>query len=648
MPPWPGEGPANRLSKPAGDGGDKRDGTLFVCLLKVGGCRTMCGIVGYVGERDACGVLLEGLGRLEYRGYDSAGLAVRSGERIEMIKEVGKVSDLKRLVEKGGLSSSQGIGHTRWATHGGVTVENAHPHTDNDGRFVLVHNGIIENYLDLREELEHDGAVFASQTDTEVIVKMLSRLYDGDMLKTLVRLQERLRGSYALAIVSSELRDRFYCVRQGSPLVLGVGEGEGFCASDVPPLLPYTRRVVYLEEGDIAEVSREGIKLWDRNGKSVLRETSSVDWDVSMADKSGYSHYMLKEINEQGGVLRSSMKGRVCDNCVDLSDELEWNPEMVSRWDRIHLVACGTSYYAALVAERALSRWTNMDVRVDIASEYRYRDVHADEATLAVFVSQSGETADTLAAQRLARGKGAHCLAITNVRGSTLAREVHDMLLLKAGPEIGVAATKTFMGQLAVLYLFSLYMGSLRKTLPAAEEKRLVEELLQIPYKVELTLERSESLGMVAAEYAPKRDFLYLGRGFSFPIALEGALKLKEISYVHAEAYAAGEMKHGPIALLDSEVPVFTIIPRDSLYEKTLSNIQEAKARHAPILAVGTEGDTLLPQHADQVISVPWTDEEFTPFLTVLPLQLFAYHVALERGCDIDQPRNLAKSVTVE
>lgn len=608
----------------------------------------MCGIVGYVGERDACGVLLDGLCRLEYRGYDSAGLAVRSGENIEMIKEVGKVADLKKLVEDSGFCACQGIGHTRWATHGGVTVENAHPHTDGDGRFVLVHNGIVENYLDLREELEQEGAVFASQTDTEVVVKLLSHLYDGDMLGTLVRLQERLRGSYALAIINSEFQDRFYCVRQGSPLVLGLGDGEGFCASDVPPLLPYTRRVVYLEEGDIAEISRTGLELWDRAGRPVEREAASVDWDVSMADKSGYSHYMLKEINEQGGVLRSSMKGRILENRVDLSQELSWEPELCSRWDRIHLVACGTSYYAALVAERALSRWTDMDIRVDIASEYRYRDIIADERTLAVFVSQSGETADTLAAQRLARGKGAHCLAITNVRGSTLAREVHDVLLLKAGPEIGVAATKTFMGQMAVLYLLALYMGQLRQSLPTAEEKRLVEELLQIPYKVELTLEREEVVRNLAKKYAGKRDFLYLGRGFSFPVALEGALKLKEISYVHAEAYAAGEMKHGPIALLDSEVPVVTIIPRDSLYEKTLSNIQEARARHAPILAVGTEGDRLLPQHADEVVSIPWTDEEFTPFLSVLPLQLFAYHVALERGCDIDQPRNLAKSVTVE
>lgn len=608
----------------------------------------MCGIVGYVGERDACDVLLDGLGRLEYRGYDSAGLAVRAGDRIEMIKEVGKVADLKNLVIKGELSSRQGIGHTRWATHGGVTVENAHPHSDGNDGFVLVHNGIVENYLDLREELEQTGASFFSQTDTEVIVKLLSHLYDGDMLGTLVRLQKRLRGSYALAIINPEWEDRFYCVRQGSPLVVGLGQGEGFCASDVPPLLPYTRQVAYLDEGDIAEISREGVRFWDRNGEPAVREPYSIDWDVSMADKSGYSHYMLKEINEQGGVLRSSMKGRISEKRVDLSQELSWSEELTAGWDSIHLVACGTSYYAALVAERALSRWTDLDVRVDIASEYRYRDIRADKRTLAVFVSQSGETADTLAAQRLARGKGAHCLAITNVRGSTLAREVHDVLLLKAGPEIGVAATKTFMGQLAVLYLLALYMGRIRETLPVAEEKRLIEELLQIPYKVELTLEREASVKEIAERYASYPDFLYLGRGFSFPIALEGALKLKEISYVHAEAYAAGEMKHGPIALLDRNVPVVTIIPRDGLYEKTLSNIQEARARHAPILAVGTDGDRLLPQHSDDMLTVPWTDEEFTPFLTVLPLQLFAFHLALARNCDIDQPRNLAKSVTVE
>ncbi|QTX31288.1 glutamine--fructose-6-phosphate transaminase (isomerizing) [Aminithiophilus ramosus] len=608
----------------------------------------MCGIVGYIGERDVVDVLLDGMRRMEYRGYDSAGMALLDGDRFEVVREIGRVAELEKVVLGRGLTGRLGIGHTRWATHGGVTVENAHPQSDGSGRFVLVHNGIIENYLDLKEELEAQGDQFLSQTDTEVVVHYLARLYSGDMLQALVELQKRLRGSYALVILRRDDPDGFFCVRRGSPLVLGSGEGENFCVSDVAALLPYTRKVLYLEEGDIAQVSRGGLRIWDEEGTVKVPPVHEVDWDVSMVDKGGYSHFMLKEINEQGAVVRSSLKGRIEGGRVDLSDELQWTAETVASWRSLHIVACGTSYYASLVAERALSRWTDLDVRVDIASEYRHRTVRTDAKTLAVFVSQSGETADTIAAQRVARGLGAHCLAITNVRGSTLAREVHDTLLLKAGPEIGVAATKTFMGQMSVLYLLALYLGRLRGGITAAEESRLVEELNQLPYKVEATVAREESLSELARIYAERRDFLFLGRGYSFPVALEGALKLKEISYVHAEGYAAGEMKHGPIALLDEKVPVITVIPRDSLYEKTLSNILEAKARKSPIIALGTDGDDLLKSYADHIITVPWTDEAFTPFLTVIPLQLFAYHVAKRRGCDIDKPRNLAKSVTVE
>jgi glucosamine--fructose-6-phosphate aminotransferase (isomerizing) len=608
----------------------------------------MCGIVGYVGMRNAPEVLLEGLKRLEYRGYDSAGMAVRSAGRLEVIKEVGKVADLERLVAERQLEGSQGIGHTRWATHGGGSVDNAHPHCDDCGNFVLVHNGIIENYMDLREELEASGVQFCSETDTEVIVQLLARLYRGDMLEALLKLVEKLRGSYALAIMNREIEDTFYCLRKGSPLVLGVADGEGFCASDVPALLPYTRQVAYLEEGEIAAVSKGLLQVWTNEGVAVEKAISIIDWDISMTEKAAYPHFMLKEIHEQGAVLRTTLKGRVENGRVDLSSELGWDPELVGSWKKLHIVACGTSFYAALVAERVLEKWTDLEVKVDIASEYRYRHSRADADTLGVFVSQSGETADTLAAQRLARSQGAHCLAVTNVRGSTLAREVHDVLLLKAGPEIGVAATKTFMGQIAALYLLALYLGRMRETLTAAEENRLLDEILRLPYKVEVTLEREESIRELAGKYADRKDFLFLGRGISFPIALEGALKLKEISYVHAEAYAAGEMKHGPIALLEPAVPVMTIIPRDGLYEKTLSNIQEAKARRSPILALATDGDDLIAKHASAVIRVPWTDEDLTPFLTVVPLQLFAYHMAKLRGCEIDQPRNLAKSVTVE
>lgn len=610
----------------------------------------MCGIVGYVGKRNAAEVLIDGLKKLEYRGYDSAGLALRTQDGLLILKEVGKVSDLEELLRQKNPVSSQGIGHTRWATHGGVTLANAHPHRDGSGRFAIVHNGIIENFMELKEELEREGVSFVSETDTEAIVHLIARSYSetGDILKTLVGLQKKLRGSFALVMMQQDFPDSIYCVRKGSPLVVGRGEGESFCASDVPAFLPYTRDVQYLDEGDIAEISINGIYIWDENGDPAQRPVVTVDWDVSMTEKSGFSHYMLKEIHEQGMVLRSTLKGRISEGRTSIDQELGWDPETVSPWERIHIVACGTSYYAALVAERVLEKWTDLDIKVDIASEYRYRNIKCDQSTLAVFVSQSGETADTIAAQRKARSQGAHCLAITNVRGSTLAREVHSVLLLKAGPEIGVAATKTFTGQMAALFLVSLQLGRLRNTLCAAEEERLVNEFLQIPYKVELMLEREQEIRNLAEQLKEKKNFLFIGRGISYPIALEGALKLKEISYVHAEAYAAGEMKHGPIALLEPDVPVVAVIPRDGLYEKTLSNIQEAKARNAPIVAVCTEGDTHIGKHVVSMVEVPWTDEEFSPFLTVVPLQFLAFHIALLKGREIDQPRNLAKSVTVE
>ena len=610
----------------------------------------MCGIVGYIGYRDAVDVILQGLQRLEYRGYDSAGIAVCRENEVCILKEVGKVAELAARVKEEQLQGCQGIGHTRWATHGGVTQANAHPHTDGEKRITLVHNGIIENYMDLREKLQARGMLFATETDTEVVAKLLSHLLqeENSLEEALVLLQENLVGSYALVVLDAQNPEALYAVRRGSPLVLGMGEKEAFCASDVPALLPYTRKAFYMEDGDMACIRREGITLYDSSGKEVHRKMHTIEWDVSMVEKDGYPHFMLKEIFEQGGVLRATLKDRIRDGRVFLDPELQWDPELVQSWDQLHIVACGTSYYASLAAARMFEKWTNLRVLVDVASEYRYRSIQPDRKTLAVFVSQSGETADTLAAQRKARENGAHCLGITNVRGATLSREVHSILLLKAGPEIGVAATKTFMGQLGVLYLLALYLGACRGTLPEHEERSLVEEFIQLPYRVEKVLSRGDEIARIAKEYSGYGDFLFLGRGISFPVALEGALKLKEISYIHAEAYAAGEMKHGPIALLDTNVPVMVIIPRDDLYEKTLSNIEEARARKAPILAVGTEGDELLEKHARSVFYVPWTHSELTPFLTVLPLQLFAYYVALERGCAIDQPRNLAKSVTVE
>jgi glucosamine--fructose-6-phosphate aminotransferase (isomerizing) len=612
----------------------------------------MCGIVGYIGGRNVKDVLIHGMRSLEYRGYDSAGVALMDAPELYIVKGVGKVADLEKILEDHPVSGSQGIGHTRWATHGGVTEVNAHPHSDLSSSLVLVHNGIVENYREIRRELDEEACGdYKSETDTEVVAELLSRLYSakGCMVEALVELYARLRGSFALVIMAREAPGKIYCLRKGSPLVVGSSrKGETFCASDVPAILPYTQDVVYLDDGDIAVLSAEGILFWNAKGEKQEKTPTHIDWDVTMVDKGGYPHFMLKEINEQGAVLRNSMAKRLTEGTVDLSAELPWTKEDVASWKRLHIVACGTSYYAALVAERFLETITDFDIRVDVASEYRYRNIPLGPDTLAVFVSQSGETADTLAAERIAREKGARCLAVTNVVGSTIAREVHDILQLKAGPEIGVAATKTFMGQMAVLYLLAIHLAKMQGKLTPEQEKKYCDELTVLPYKLESVLQRQESLQETAMLYNDARDFLFLGRGISYPVALEGALKLKEISYVHAEAYAAGEMKHGPIALLDPRVPVVVITPKDGLHEKTFSNILEAKARKSPVIAIATEGDDSLDGVVDHIFFVPETLDQFTPFLTVVPLQLFSYFFARFLGCHIDQPRNLAKSVTVE
>ncbi len=614
------------------------------CLLP----HIMCGIVGYIGYRNASDVLLDGMHRLEYRGYDSAGIAIRDKDSIGIQKEVGKVSDLEKLVSSMKPGGHQGIGHTRWATHGEVTSLNAHPHTDLRKNVTLVHNGIVENFMELKAELEYSGVSFTTETDTEVIAQLLAQIHHGDAVSSLVELSSRLKGSYAMAILIRDEADRIYCIRKGSPLVLGIGEGESFCASDVPALLPYTKDFIYLDDGDIAELSAAGIKTWNSQGEKISKDVCRVDWDVSMVDKCGYPHFMLKEINEQSRVLRDTLCHRVNSSGIDLSAELTISSAEVAALKKVHIIACGTSYYASLVAERFMENITDLDIRVDIASEYRYRSIVTGKDTLAVFVSQSGETADTLAAERLVKKTGATCIAVTNNPNSTLAREVDHVLQLMAGPEIGVAATKTFSGQLAVLYLLGLFLGKQRGTLSTSQEEKFLSEFANLPYKIDTILMKHEEIRILAEKFADSRNFLFLGRGLSFPIAMEGALKLKEISYIHAEAYAAGEMKHGPIALLDSEVPVVVINPRDELYEKTLSNIQEARARRAPIISVITEGDVVSQKNAQASVSVPATENDLTPFLTVIPLQLFAYYVARHRGCDIDQPRNLAKSVTVE
>ncbi len=608
---------------------------------------SMCGIMGYTGPKDVAGVIVGGLECLEYRGYDSAGIALADGRKIGISKCVGSVANLKEQLAGNPLSGRIGIGHTRWATHGGVTRENAHPHADPEGKVVLIHNGIVENFHELKEELRQQGVCFASETDTEIAVCLLASLYEGDPLAAIREACFRLRGAFAFVILFADVPDRFYCVRKGPPLVLGTAPGEAFCASDVTALLAYTNNVLFMDDNEIAELSADGVSLFDFDVNRKEARFSTVDWDASMTSKGMYPHFMLKEIEEQGSVLRRTLAGRV-DDGVCLAEEFPFTDEDTRTCRRIQLVACGTSFYASMVAGRMMDKFTGLDVRVETASEYRYGDVLCDAATLAVFISQSGETADTLAAARLARSKGARCLAVTNAVNSSLAREVGAVLELRAGPEIGVAATKTFMGQLAALTLLALWIGKRRGLLDKGDEKRLTEELSRLPLKIESVVARGASIRDVAQHYMQASGFLFIGRGASAAVGLEGALKLKEISYIHAEAHAAGEMKHGPIAMLDVDLPVVALVPHDDLYEKTLSNIQEARARKAPIIVVVSGEDESACLFANDRIVVPTTEDELTPFLTVVPLQLFAYHLASLLGREIDRPRNLAKSVTVE
>ncbi|MDY3868305.1 MAG: glutamine--fructose-6-phosphate transaminase (isomerizing) [Pyramidobacter sp.] len=607
----------------------------------------MCGIVGYIGNKRACDVIVKGLERLEYRGYDSAGIAVHHDGKFKVVKTVGKVAQLKELIGPNGLDGCVGIGHTRWATHGGVTTANAHPHADEAQTLTLVHNGIIENYAEARRELEAEGVCFSSETDTEVAAQLLARLYSGDPVKAICELFKRFRGAFAFVIIFGDRPDELYCVRKGAPLVVALGDDEAYCASDVPAVVEHADRVIFLDEGEICRLTRGKASFWNLEGEPHERAAISVDVDCSMIDKGGYPHFMLKEINEQGAVLRRALFGRVCSDGIDMSGEWGMTSAKAQSFRRLTLIACGTSYYAAMVAQRVLEKYLSLDIVVDIASEYRYRPLRTGAETLALFVSQSGETLDTLEALRHMKAQGAYTVAVTNAPNSSIAREVDDVLRLNAGVEIGVAATKTFTAQMTVLILAGLHLARLRGELSDADEKRLAHGMTELPYKVEQVLLLRDQIKELARTFSAARDFLFLGRGVSFPAAMEGALKLKEISYVHAEAYAAGEMKHGPIALLDEKLPVVVIAPSDELFEKTISNVQETRARKAPVLFVTTEGVPVTAE-VEGLLRVPATEPELSPFVTVVPLQLFAYESALLRGCSIDQPRNLAKSVTVE
>jgi glucosamine--fructose-6-phosphate aminotransferase (isomerizing) len=609
----------------------------------------MCGIVGYVGDEKAVPILIEGLARLEYRGYDSAGVAVMEGERIEVRRSVGKLANLRKSLAEREINGVVGIGHTRWATHGKPSEQNAHPHRSNG--CVLVHNGIIENYQPLKQQLQREGYKFQSETDTEVVAHLIDKHLQRRLkLAEAVRAATKeVRGSYALAVICEKEPETIIAARSGCPLVIGRTKHASYVASDVMAMLAHTREVIYLEEGDVAVVNKSEIEVSDANGRNVSRQPSKITWDASAAEKSGYPHFMLKEIHEQPQTILDTMRGRYSYETgeADLAD-IGLTAKEFAAVDRIWIVACGTSWHAGLVGKYLLEEMVRTPVQVDIGSEFRYRDPLVGKNDLFITISQSGETADTLAAAREAKEKGARIVSIVNVVGSTLARESDGVLYTHCGPEIGVASTKAFTAQLTALYLLALHLARVRNVMNAADGKAWLDRLVTLPSLVKRVLGREAEIVAIAKRFYKKRNFLFLGRGINYPIALEGSLKLKEVSYIHAEGYAAGEMKHGPIALIDRDMPVVVLAPRDRLYEKTVSNLMEVKARRAPVIALVAEGERELGRTAEAVFTIPDTHPLMSPILFTIPLQLLAYHIAVLRGADVDQPRNLAKSVTVE
>jgi glucosamine--fructose-6-phosphate aminotransferase (isomerizing) len=610
----------------------------------------MCGIVGYIGHRDAVSILIPGLRRLEYRGYDSSGIATVNGNGLEMKKTVGKIARLEALIASDPPKGKLGIAHTRWATHGSPSEANAHPHLDCESRLAVVHNGIIENYRELRKALSEEGHRFRSGTDTEVIAHLIERCRADGLPEAVARAARDLRGAYAFACIADDAPDRLVAARCGSaPLVIGLGDGEVFLASDIPALLGATREMVILEEGELAVLTPAGVTLRTLDGAAVQRTPITIQWNAEAAQKAGYPHFMLKEIFEQPEAVRNTMRDRVDPETGEIAiPELGLKDRDWEGLTRLCFVACGTSWHAALVGKYLVEAFARLPVEVDIASEFRYRRPVLDGRVLTVPISQSGETADTLAALREAREQGSRVVAICNVVGSSVAREADGVLYTRAGLEIGVASTKAFTAQIAAVLLLALKLGLARGLADPERIREVIRELLRVPDLMNGLLRQNDSIREIAAQYAGSGDFLYLGRGVHYPLALEGALKLKELSYIHAEGYPAGEMKHGPIALIDRNMPVVAIAPKGPGYEKMAGNIEEVKARDGIIIAVATAGDGEIRDKADQVISIPEGLHWIQPLLVALPLQLFAYHLAVLRGCDVDQPRNLAKSVTVE
>jgi len=616
----------------------------------------MCGIFGYVGPRNPVPIIMGGLKSLEYRGYDSAGIAVVENGKLKVVRSSGKLKKLEDVLEKEPVSGQFGIGHTRWATHGRPTEENAHPHRDCKGRIVVVHNGIIENYLALKQNLIAEGHRFTTETDTEVIAHLLEKNFKGNLEQAVITTLKDLKGLYAFAALSVDDPEKLVAVREGAPLIVGSADDQGFVASDIPAMLPYTRSILFLDEHEVAVVSRSGIKLLDVQGNARKPQFQEIAWDPVQAEKGGYRHFMLKEINEQPSAVGNTVLGRLSQDTDSVRlDEVGFSEELWKSFKQIRILACGTSWHAALAGKYMIEPLARIPVEVDYASEFRYRNPVILPDTLFVFITQSGETADTISAQRLVRESGSKILTITNVVGSMTTRIADGILYTRAGPEIGVASTKAFTTQLVCLYLLALHLGKLHGSVSDAEIRRMLEDVKALPHKMEEVLSCAKNIEKIARFLFRAHDFLFLARGVHFPIALEGALKLKELSYIHAEGYPAGEMKHGPNALIDEDLPVVFLATYDEAYpdsrtryEKVLNNVKEVKSRDGILVSLGLEDDTELQENSDQYIVIPKTNEFLLPILEAIPLQLLAYHIADRRGCDVDQPRNLAKSVTVE
>lgn len=606
----------------------------------------MCGIVGYVGHRDTKEVILQGLKTLEYRGYDSSGMALMSKGEIIVEKKAGRIQNLIDSMENQNYSSEIGIGHTRWATHGVPSDKNSHPHYSMDKSVAVVHNGIIENYQTLKKELEEKGYVFSSDTDTEVISQLIQDMYNGDILDTVVKVLKKLEGSYAIGVLHKNHPDELICAREHSPLVIGIGENENLIASDVSALLKYTKDVYYLEDGDVAILKSNDIEIFDKEKNSVKREKKYIEWNLEQATKCGYPHFMLKEIFEQPQAVKETFNKRVHNNKADFSDVL--NYEDIKNIDKIYIVACGTAYHAGLQGQFALQKIAKLNSIADIASEFRYNDPFIDNKTMVIFVSQSGETSDTLAALKEAKKKGALTVAITNVVGSTISREADKVIYTMAGPEIAVASTKAYTTQVTIFYLLAIYIAELKKSISEKEYKEYISEIKNMPEKIQAILDNCEKIKPSAEYFKDKTSGFYIGRGLDYKIAVEGSLKIKEVSYIHTEAFASGELKHGTIALIEDNIPVVVIATQKSLIDKSVSNIKEVKARGAHIITIGFEDNENLKNVSDNFIGIPECNDMFSGFLSIIPLQLLAYYTSFAKGIDVDKPRNLAKSVTVE